>query len=225
MAAIIIVCAIAIIMVWRIKWTVTERIILTLIIVIVGAMLIDKPIEKATTEKAEITEEKTEEVEKRESKAEKARKIKEISEGLNVVEDDMKELIYYYSPQDYEIGIKLLPYAVINKKGEAAIYDCPVCNGDEWLFFDTVYIKYEGKVHEKRYERRYRQSEVSGKWTTELYSEPLVGEWYEVIKKASSIEGEVKIRFSGKYKIDKVLSDKEKAAIRKVIKIYETMKE
>lgn len=153
-------------------------------------------------------------------KTEVEKELMRLAEGLDVKYDNMKEITYYYCPQDYDIGIKLLPYLIVDKNYGVTIFDCPVCHGDEWLFFDTVYIKYDGHLYKNSYDKSKRQSQVGRRSVTELYSVPLSGDWYKILHDACNYQN-VKIRFSGKFDVDKFLDDKEIKNIKKVFTIYE----
>lgn len=156
------------------------------------------------------------------SNIEVEKELSNLSKGLDIKYDDMKEVTYYYCPQDYNIGIKILPYVIVDKNYKAMIFDCPVCHGDEWLFFDTVYIKYNGHLYKNLYDKSKRQSQAGKRSVTELYSVPLSGDWYKILNDACNYQ-DVKIRFSGKFDVDKVLTGEEIENIRKIFAIYELL--
>ena len=70
-------------------------------------------------------------------------KLKELSTGLDVRADDMKEVTYYTCPinSDLHPSIWIIPYVVVDKNFNAVLRQGILYVGNEPLYFDTLYVK------------------------------------------------------------------------------------
>ncbi|MBR4382727.1 MAG: hypothetical protein IKP64_04130, partial [Selenomonadaceae bacterium] len=80
-------------------------------------------------------------------------KLKEVSSGLNVRVDDMKEVTYYICPTDYDAhpSIWIIPYVIVDKNFNASLRQGILYVGNEPLYFDTLYVKTSNGVETFQY--------------------------------------------------------------------------
>lgn len=145
-------------------------------------------------------------------------KLKELSAGLDVHFDDMKEITYYHCPIDSDIhpSIWIAPYVAVDKNYEPALFQGILYVGNEPLYFDTLYIKTSKGVESFQYPKAEKSTageKYNGLMTDALY------------KKLQSVidEGGAKFRLSGKTFGEREFTSKEIANMKKVFAIYELL--
>lgn len=137
------------------------------------------------------------------SSVEVENKLKVLSEGLNVKYDNIKDIRYYQCPIIYEIGIYLFPYVAVDKDYNIKLFDLPFVFGDEWIFFDEIYLKANNKLYKNSYKNYKRNTEPSGKYITESYNVEMNPEWYKALNESLNVS-HIKINFRASMKLIKI---------------------
>lgn len=173
----------------------------------------DENINETTTEKNVDSKPKI-------SNSEAEEKLKSLSVGLSIQVDDMKDIIYYKCVENGSIsGVQLLPYVALNKNYECKLFDKILYTGEDWIFFDTLYIK-DDELHKNIYDRKYKNTNVYSGFVAEIYNATMEEEYYNVLKKAVE-NPNIKVRLEGKSYIERNLTAEEIADIKKVLDIYD----
>ena len=145
-------------------------------------------------------------------------KLKELSTGLDVRVDDMKEVTYYTCPinSDLHPSIWIIPYVVVDKNFNASLRQGILYVGNEPLYFDTLYVKTSNGVETFQYLKVEKNS------AGEKYEGLMTDKLYQKLQAAIS-EGGAKFRLEGKTFGERELTPKEIANMDKVFKIYELL--
>lgn len=145
-------------------------------------------------------------------------KLKEVSSGLNVRVDDMKEVTYYICPTDYDAhpSIWIIPYVIVDKNFNASLRQGILYVGNEPLYFDTLYVKTSNGVETFQYLKVEKNS------AGERYEGLMSNELYQKLQAAIS-EGGAKFRFEGRSFAERELTPKEIEHMKKVFAIYELL--
>ena len=146
--------------------------------------------------------------------AEAQSKLKELSAGLEVRKDDMKEVTYCLGNVDSDISpsIWIIPYVVIDKEFNAELYQDILYVGNEPLYFDKLYLKTKSGVEKFQYS--YARKEYNGKMSFALYDK---------LKEAVT-EGYGKFRLEGRMFDERELTEDELWDMEKVFGLYEFFK-
>ena len=89
-------------------------------------------------------------------------------------------------------------------------------------FFDTLYVKIDGKLDQHSY-KSYERNTYVGNPLAEWYNIPMSDEMFKILNKVANNKN-IKIRLAGKdgY-VDRVLTYNEVVAIKKVLDIYKLL--
>lgn len=157
------------------------------------------------------------------TRAEATTKLNELSTGLNVRVDDMKELTFCHCPIDYDAHppISIVPYVTFDKNYNVDLYQDIVYVGREVLYFDTLYIKTSGGVDTFRYEKTVKS--VDGGYVGEEYVGKMTDSLYRKLQSAIK-EGGAKFRFEGRSFAEREFTKKELSDMTRVFAIYEFLK-
>ena len=149
-------------------------------------------------------------------------KLKELSTGLDVRADDMKEVTYYTCPTDYDAHppIWIKPYVVVDKDYKVSLRQDILYVGRETLYFDKLYIKTSSGVETFQYPKTIKS--VNRGYVGEEYSGLMTDALYQKLQ-AAVTEGGAKFRFEGRSFAERELTPKEIANMDKVFKIYELL--
>ncbi|MBR3747395.1 MAG: hypothetical protein IKN27_10605, partial [Selenomonadaceae bacterium] len=149
-------------------------------------------------------------------------KLAELSTGLDVRGDDMKEVTFYRCPIDSDSRppIWIIPYVVADKNFNAALRQDILYVGRETLYFDKLYIKTSSGVETFQYPKTVKS--VNRGYVGEEYDGLMSNELYRKLQTAVS-EGGAKFRFEGRSFAERELTPKEIANMDKVFKIYELL--
>ena len=150
-------------------------------------------------------------------------KLAELSAGLNVRVDDMKELIFCHCPINYDVHppISIAPYVTLNKNYSVDLYQDIVYVGRELLYFDTLYVKTSSGVDTFHYGKTVKS--VDGGYIGEEYVGKMTGGLYQKLQTAIK-EGGAKFRFEGRVFAERNFTEKELSDMAKVFAIYEFFK-
>ena len=150
-------------------------------------------------------------------------KLTELSTGLDVRVDDMKEVTFYRCPiydDDYQT-IWVNSYVVVDKDYKASLRQDILYVGHETLYFDTLYIKTSSGVETFQYPKTVKS--VNHGYVGEEYSGLMTDTLYKKLQAAVD-EGGAKFRFEGRSFAERELTPKEIVNMDKVFKIYELLK-
>ena len=127
---------------------------LSVAFILVAMILIGCGGEQSKTEKQQINEPPIQKI----TRAEADIKLKELSAGLDVRVDDMKELTFYYCRINHDIhpSIYIIPYVVVDKEYQFSLHQDILYIGHEPLYFDKLYIKTSSGVETFHYEKTVR---------------------------------------------------------------------
>lgn len=143
-------------------------------------------------------------------------KLEELSEGLGVYYDDMKEFTLcraHYGVNDIEI----VPCVFIHDDYSVSLYYHVMYSGHDPLHFDTLYIKTFDGVKTFKYKN---VSILYGHVIVEEYKGKMPKEVYETLKTAVRT-GYAKIRLEGRQMEERELTQDEFDDYEKVFLIYE----
>lgn len=157
------------------------------------------------------------------TRAEADAKFKEMSAGLNVRVDDMKELTFCHCPINYDVHppISIIPFVVVDKNYGVSLRQDILYVGRELLDFDTLYIKTSGGVDKFYYEKTVKS--FDGGYVGEEYVGLMTDGLYQKLQTAIK-EGGAKFRFEGRTFGERNLTGKELSDMAKVFAIYEFFK-
>lgn len=146
---------------------------------------------------------------------------------LNKTVDDVKGLIFYESPskpQYADTRSFVLPYIGMRNENDAWLCLNADYTGDDWVFFDSLYINADGQRFNKTCSRsdinRDNKNGIVWEWYNAGISESDI-EWLKAVANSNNAT----IRFSGKYNYDLKVSDSDKQAIKQVLEAYEAITE
>lgn len=157
------------------------------------------------------------------TRAEADTKLRELSAGLNVRFDDMKEVTFYHCPIDYDVRppISIIPFVVVEKDYTASLRQDILYVGREVLYFDKLYIKTSDGVETFRYEKTVKSFDRG--YVGEEYVGLMTDSLYQKLQTAIK-EGGAKFRFEGRSFAEREFTDKELSDMAKVFAIYELLK-
>ena len=146
-------------------------------------------------------------------------KLKELSAGLEVREDDMKEVTYCLGNVDSDVysPIWIVPYVVIDKEFKVELYKNTLYVGNEPLNFSKLYVKTKSGVEKfqcKNIVKSYAGEEYNGVMDSALYAK---------LKEAVA-EGYGKFRLEGRLSDERELTTDELWDMEKVFELYEFFK-
>lgn len=146
-------------------------------------------------------------------------KLAELSAGLDVRADDMKEVTFYRSRVNIDLrpSIWIIPYVVVDQNFKAVLFQDILYVGNEPLYFDKLYVKTSNGVETFYYEKvvkSYAGEEYDGIMTDALYKK----------LQAAVNDGGAKFRLEGRTFGERELTKEEIANMDKVFKIYELLK-
>lgn len=155
------------------------------------------------------------------TKAEVDEGLKNLSVGLDVQYDDMKEVTYYRCKINQNIypQMFLLPYVVVDNNYNVTLKNHILCvstRNYEIIYFNKLYIKSNSGVESFE----LNEGNIVRSYAGEEYIEDMD---YQIYKKLSeSIEGNnVKIRLEGRLRAERDLTPDEIKQIKAVFTIYE----
>lgn len=150
-------------------------------------------------------------------------KLDELSAGLNVRYDDMKEITFCHCPINYDVhpGICIIPYVVIDKNYDVSLRQDILYVGREPLRFDKLYIKTSSGVEIFRYEETIKS--VDGGYFGEEYVGLMGDNLHKKLQTAIN-EGGAKFRLEGRTFAERELTQKELSDMAKVFALYEFFK-
>ncbi|MED9970658.1 MAG: hypothetical protein UFA98_11765 [Ruminococcus sp.] len=142
--------------------------------------------------------------------------------------DDFRDITWYEPktrPEYINVRSYVLPYIGITGSlddGESTtvLYLVIDYYGDDWIFYDTIYINADGKKYSKTIYSTERDNAKGKVW--EFYNESASEsdcEWLNAIANSKNAV----IRFSGKYHYDLTISDSDREAIKDVMEAYEAI--
>ena len=144
---------------------------------------------------------------------------------LNKTVDDVKGLIFYESPskpQYADTRSFVLPYIGMRNENDAWLCLNADYTGDNWVFYDSLYINADGQRFNKTCSRsdinRDNKNGIVWEWYNAGISESDI-EWLKAVANSNNAT----IRFSGKYNYDLKVSDSDKQAIKQVLEAYEAI--
>ena len=144
---------------------------------------------------------------------------------LNKTVDDVKGLIFYESPskpQYADTRSFVLPYIGMRNENDAWLCLNADYTGDDWVFYDSLYINADGQRFNKTCSRsdinRDNKNGIVWEWYNAGISESDI-EWLKAVANSNNAT----IRFSGKYNYDLKVSDSDKQAIKQVLEAYEAI--
>lgn len=147
-------------------------------------------------------------------------KLAELSTGLNVRVDDMKEVTFCHCPINHDIHpqIHIIPFVVVDKDYNVSLRQDILYVGRVALYFDKLYIKTLDGVQTFRYEKTVKS--FDGGYVGEEYAGLMTGELYQKLQAAIN-EGGAKFRIEGREFAERELTQKELSDMAKIFSIYE----
>ena len=159
------------------------------------------------------------------SAEEKEKKILSMAEDMEISYDEMREVTFYHYPLPKNYGINILPYIVRSPNSNVAGLRTYLRHmGYDWLFFTDVYVKTNERVHHLKFNKRDCEQDISSnRYETVVYETYDVPSDNAVIEAFRDIANSsvVKIRFVGKYKEERELTEEEIAKIKSTIELYD----
>lgn len=158
------------------------------------------------------------------SKEEKLAKIQQMSANMKVKVDDMEGVTFYMWDYPYEKTVAIKPYVVVdNDTLKGTLRNLVSYRGDDWIFFTKILVKTDSGIYTMKFRNLESESDV--------YSHT-VYEWYDIIADKDTISilnniatsSTVKVRFSGKYSQEKILTDEEIDKIKMMLELYNVIK-
>lgn len=152
--------------------------------------------------------------------AEAKTKLAELSQGLDVRVDDMKEVTFYrcHINHDLHPPIWIVPYVAVDKNFKATLYQDILYVGREMLYFDKLCVKTSSGVETFHYEKTVKS--VNSGYVGEEYNGQMTAPLYKKLQSAIS-EGYVKFRLEGRTFGERELTQEELLNFQKVFSIYE----
>lgn len=143
-------------------------------------------------------------------------KLAELSQGLDIREDDMKEATFYRCHVNIDLhpSIWIVPYLAVDKNYKAFLYQDILYVGREPLYFDKLYIKTSKGVEKFNYQKTVKSvggEEYNGQMTAGLYKK-----LQEVVA-----DGSAKFRLEGRTFGERELTAEEISNMAKIFAIYE----
>lgn len=163
---------------------------------------------------------------KKMSTEEQSTKIKELTASpMQMKNDDMKDLTIYSYELSSSPGIYLSPYIVVeNKTKKVTLRDFSVYLGESWIFYDTVYIKTDNNTYQINYTHTGNNQDVYPGGVFESYDIVVEDKMISALEDISN-SNTTKVRFTGKYSSEKILSKEEISHIKNIIKLYHVLKQ
>lgn len=152
--------------------------------------------------------------------AEAKEKLAELSQGLDVRADDMKEVTFYrcHINHDLHPPIWIIPYVVVDKNFNVALRQDILYVGRETLYFDKLYVKTSSGVETFQYPKTIKS--VNRGYVGEEYDGLMTDELYQKLQGAVT-DGSAKFRFEGRTFGGRELTEGEISEMAKVFAIYE----
>ena len=180
--------------------------------------ILDDIEKKEKAEKDKLAKEKLAE-EKRAEELKKASVNK-----LKKKQDDVSGITWYYQPYFTHYTNTNLTSLYIGKKGNNVWLRLQMSfKGDNWIFFDTAYLSYDGNTIEIPFDKydEYKSENDGG----------YVWEWIDVSPSSTTISflrefaksKNAKMRLTGKYEETRALSVNEKKGILDILNAYDTL--
>lgn len=142
-------------------------------------------------------------------------KLAELSQGLDVRVDDMKEVTFYSCRiLDLHPSIWIIPYLAVDKNYKVFLYQDILYVGREPLYFDKLYIKTSKGVEKFNYKKTVKS--VGG----EEYNGQMTAGLYKKLQEAIA-DGSAKFRLEGRTFGERELTAEEISDIAKIFSIYE----
>lgn len=153
------------------------------------------------------------------TRAEVNAKLAELSTGLDVRVDDMKEVTFYRCRVDIDIhpSIWIIPYVIVDENFNAVLCQNILYVGNEPLYFERLYVKTTDGVEKFPYDK------VIKSYAGEEYNGLMYDELYRKLEKAIS-DGHAKFRLEGMTFGERELTAAELSDMVKVFAIYEFLK-
>lgn len=156
-------------------------------------------------------------------KAEEAKRLQAVNK-LRKEADDINGITWYYNPYftHYNNSNHVSVYMGKREQGKPWLRLRMSYYGDNWIFFDTAYLSYDGNTRQiffNEYEDKKSDNDSScWEWIDVGVDEYLLAYLKEMIDGKT-----IKMRLSGKYTKDKVLSSAEKNGIKDVLLAYDVL--
>lgn len=152
--------------------------------------------------------------------AEAKTKLAELSQGLDVRADDMKEVTFYrcHINSDLHPSIWIIPYVVVDKDFNATLRQDILYVGRETLYFDKLYLKTSSGVETFQYPETIKS--VNRGYVGEEYDGQMTAPLYKKLQEAVA-DGGAKFRFEGRTFGERELTAGEISEMAKVFAIYE----
>ena len=152
--------------------------------------------------------------------AEAQTKLTELSTGLDVRADDMKEVTFYrcHINHDLHPPIWIIPYVVVDKDFNATLRQDILYVGRETLYFDKLYIKTSSGVETFQYPKTIKS--VGRGYVGEEYDGLMPAELCWKLQEAVT-DGGAKFRFEGRTFGEREFTAAEISEMTKVFALYE----
>jgi len=162
------------------------------------------------------------------SKAEKDAKITELSKGLEVTKDDMRGIIFYSVPTKSVRNrtIWVAPYiARIDEKNHITLFDNTIYHGDNWIFYQTIFLRTANDRYRISYQKFTAHQEVlTGDGVVETYNIPMTEEAESTWRKALTSPS-IRIRFTGENgSQERDLTTEEIQLIKRLFDLYDVLR-
>lgn len=158
------------------------------------------------------------------TQAEKEAKIQELSSDMQVKTDDMRDITFYPPKLDLKQPTIMNPYIGVKHPNETCVLRLEVCyTGDDWIFFDTVYIKTPTRTHILKYKPYTGDHDVSSGSVFETFDQAVDSDTLAALRDIAAT-GSAKIRLSGKYFSERNLSDDEVQRIKNILDLYDVLR-
>lgn len=116
------------------------------------------------------------------------------------------------------------PYIGVKHPNETCVLRLEVCyTGDDWIFFDTVYIKTPTRTHILKYKPYTGDHDVSSGSVFETFDQAVDSDTLAALRDIAAT-GSAKIRLSGKYFSERNLSDDEVQRIKNILDLYDVLR-
>lgn len=173
--------------------------------------------------KAQSALDKLTEAENARIKAEEAKRLQAVNKLRKEI-DDINGITWYYNPYftHYNNSNHVSIYMGKREHGKPWLRLIMSYYGDNWIFFDSAYLSYDGNTWEisfNEYEDKKSDNDSScWEWIDVGVDEYLLAYLKEMVNGKT-----LKMRLRGKYQKDKVLSTAERNAIKDVLLAYDVL--
>ncbi len=163
------------------------------------------------------------------SEKERKERISELTSGMTIETDDMKNTTTYLYPIDVNIreaeeGIKLASMVVEdNDTNEFELLLGAFYEGDDWIFFDRIYFKADGERFSINTPHLTANNEVLMGGVREIHEIKMNKKNEDFLRKIANASN-VRIRFDGQYDRERDMMPIEIEHIRNMLGLYDLVK-